>query len=71
MGDLKVIKDFLPRPEDLVLKEKTVKVTIDLNKSCIDFFKKYSQEIHIPYQKMIRNLLNIYVRHYMTENKLG
>jgi hypothetical protein len=31
MGKLKVIKDFLPPPEKLVLKEENVKITISLN----------------------------------------
>ena len=37
-GELKVIKDFLPPPDQLVLKEENVKVTIALKKSSVDFF---------------------------------
>ncbi len=33
MGKLKVIKDFLPQPGQLVVKEENVKVTIALKKS--------------------------------------
>ena len=40
MGELKVVKDFLPKPEQLALKEDNVKITISLNKSSIEFFKK-------------------------------
>ena len=40
MGKVKVISDFLPSPEKLALKEETVKVTISLSKSSIDYFKK-------------------------------
>ena len=32
MGNVKVISDFLPSPEELVLKDETVKVTIALSK---------------------------------------
>lgn len=60
MGKLKVIKDFLPPPEQLVLKEENVKVTIALNKSSIDFFKKEAQRYHTSYQKMIRRLIDLY-----------
>lgn len=60
MGDLRVIKDFLPRPEQLVLKEENVKITISLNKSSIEFFKKKAKEQHISYQKMIRRLIDWY-----------
>ena len=39
----KVIKDFLPDPEDLVYKEDNVKVTITLSKRSLNFFKKYAK----------------------------
>jgi predicted DNA binding CopG/RHH family protein len=64
MGELRVIKDFLPPPEKLVLREENIKITISLNKSSIDFFKKEAQKHHIPYQKMIRRLIDWYASHY-------
>jgi predicted DNA binding CopG/RHH family protein len=60
MGELKVVKDFLPKPEQLVLKEENIKITISLNKSSIDFFKKKAKEQHTSYQKMIRRLIDWY-----------
>ena len=60
MGKLKAIKDFLPPPEQLVLKEENVKITIALNKSSIEFFKKEAQRYHTSYQKMIRRLIELY-----------
>ena len=60
MGKLKVIKDFLPSPDKLVLREENVKVTIALNKSSVDFFKKEAQRYHTSYQKMIRRLIDLY-----------
>ena len=53
----KVIKDFLPKPDDLVLKDKTVRIMINLNKNSVDFFKKESQRLGVPYQKssLLRN----------------
>ena len=38
MGKVKVISDFLPSPEELALKDETVKVTIMLSKTSVDFF---------------------------------
>lgn len=64
MGDLRVVKDFLPRPEHLVLKEENVKITISLNKSSIEFFKKKAKEQHTSYQKMIRRLIDWYASQY-------
>lgn len=63
----RIIPDFLPRPEDLVFKEETVKVTLALNKNSIDFFKQLAKENHTQYQKMIRNLLDRYVQFYKND----
>jgi predicted DNA binding CopG/RHH family protein len=64
MGELKVIKDFLPPPEQLALKENKVKITISLSKSSIDFFKKEARRNRTSYQKMIRQVIDAYASHY-------
>lgn len=64
MGDLRIIKDFLPPPDQLVLKEDNVKVTISLKKSSIEFFKQQAKKHRIPYQKMIREVVDWYASHY-------
>ena len=64
MGDLRVVKDFLPPPDQLVLKEENVKVTIALRKSSIDFFKEEAQKHHTSYQKMIRQVIDWYASRY-------
>jgi len=64
MGELKVIKDFLPPPEKLVLKEENVKVTLALKKSSVEFFKKQAKKHHTSYQKMIRQVIDWYTSHY-------
>lgn len=60
IGSLRVIKDFLPGPEQLALKEENLKITISLNKSSVEFFKKQAKEQHTSYQKMIRRLIDWY-----------
>jgi predicted DNA binding CopG/RHH family protein len=57
-ADLKVVEDFLPRPEELVYRPKNVKVTITLNEESINFFKDEARRLNVPYQRMIRNLLD-------------
>jgi hypothetical protein len=64
MGTLKVVKDFLPPPDQLVLKEENVKITISLNKSSVEFFKKKAQEHRTSYQKMIRRVIDFYASQY-------
>ena len=61
MENVKVVTDFLPSPEELVFKEETVKITISLSKSSVEFFKKVASKNHTQYQKMIRRLLDEYV----------
>ena len=63
MGKLKVVNDFLPPPEQLVLKEDNVKVTIALKKSSVEYFKKEAKKHHTSYQKMIRQLVDWYTSH--------
>ena len=61
MNHVRVVKDFLPPPEKLVLKEDTVKVTISLSKSSVEFFKNLASEHGTQYQRVIRRLLDEYV----------
>lgn len=64
IGKVEIVKDFLPKPEDLVFKEDTIKVTLNLSKSSIEFFKEIAQKHGSQYQKVIRNLLDRYTSHY-------
>ncbi|MFT5425886.1 MAG: putative DNA binding CopG/RHH family protein [Gammaproteobacteria bacterium] len=61
IGELEIIEDFLPRPEELVFKEDNSKVTIALSRQSIKFFKSQAKKHNTQYQKMIRNLLDEYV----------
>ena len=64
IGKLEIVDDFLPSPEELVFNEERVKVTLNLNRSSIEFFKKIAKEHGSQYQKVIRNLLDSYTSHY-------
>lgn len=56
-----VVSDFLPRPENLVLNEKKMRVTLTLSKKSLDFFKSEAKKHNASYQAMIRRLLDFYV----------
>ena len=64
LGDLKVVPDFLPRPQDLVFREEGVKVTISLSKRSVEFFKDEARKHNTQYQRMIRRLLDAYAEHH-------
>ncbi len=59
-GEVQVVPDFLPPPEELAFQEDTVKVTISLSKRSVEFFKKEAKKHNTQYQKMIRRLLDVY-----------
>lgn len=63
-GKIRIIKDFLPPPEQLAFREESVKVTIALSKSSVDYFKKAAQKYRTPYQQIIRRLIDAYALRY-------
>ena len=69
IGKVNVVMDFLSSPDELVLKDKTVKVTLSLMKESVDFFKKEAKIHHTQYQKMIRSLLDQYTHQYQKRKK--
>jgi hypothetical protein len=64
LGRLRVVRDFLPSPDQLVFREKGVKVTIALSKRSVEFFKREAEKHGTQYQRMIRRLLDAYARHH-------
>jgi predicted DNA binding CopG/RHH family protein len=61
LGDIEVIRDFLPPTSELAFREEGVKVTLALSKSSVDFFKLEASKHQTQYQRMIRRLLDSYV----------
>jgi len=45
LGELRVIKDFLPSPDQLVLKEENVKITIALKNQVLNSSRKKQRNI--------------------------
>jgi predicted DNA binding CopG/RHH family protein len=64
MGEPRVVKDFLPPPSRLALKEDTVKVTISLSRASVSFFKRQARAHGTSYQRMIRRLIDLYASQY-------
>ena len=60
IGRLRVIEDFLPPPDELVPREDNVKVTLSLSRRSLDFFKREAKKRRVPYQRMIRALVDTY-----------
>ncbi len=62
IGDLHPITDTLPPPDQLVPRDDTVKVTLALSRRSVEFFKREAAKHHVPYQRMIRALVDEYTR---------
>jgi len=60
IGDVRVVEDFLPSPDELVMADDTVKVTLSLTRRSVDFFKREAEKRRVPYQRMIRALVDGY-----------
>lgn len=60
IGRVPVIEDFLPSPDALVPREDNVKVTLSLSRRSVDFFKRAAKKRRVPYQRMIRALVDAY-----------
>ena len=64
IGELKRVGDFLPPPHELAMPQSTVKVTLALTKSSLEFFKREARKNHTKYQKMIRDLVDRYAHQF-------
>lgn len=64
IDEARLIKDFLPSPEKLVPKDDSIKITLFLSKKSVNFFKKRANMFHVPYQKMMRRVLDLYASHF-------
>lgn len=57
----RVLDDFLPKPEKLVMRKNHVKVTLTLTQKSVEFFKNAAKKHNDSYQAMIRRLIDYYV----------
>jgi hypothetical protein len=64
VGELRPVSDVLPPPDRLVLRDEGVKVTRTLSRSSVEFFKREAARSRVPYQRMIRALVDEYARRH-------
>ena len=64
IGEVRVVADFLPPPEALVLRDDGVKVTLTLSRRSVDWFKREARTRRQPYQRMIRALVDAYAERH-------
>ncbi len=64
IGKLTRVKDMLPPPGELVMPEDTIKVTLLLSKTSVNFFKRKATQHRTKYQRMIRALVDQYAQRH-------
>jgi len=47
IGEINLVPDFLPSPEELALKKQNTKVTISLSSESVDYFKDVVKKHHM------------------------
>ena len=52
----------IPFPEELLKEPATEKITIELERESLEFFRREATRRHASYQRMIRNLLAAYAK---------
>ena len=65
IGKLTEVPNFLPPPSGLIFPERNQKVTIELSPTSVHFFKKEAKKNHTKYQRLIRQVLDRYAKHYL------
>jgi predicted DNA binding CopG/RHH family protein len=68
-GKVTIIEDFLPPPSQLVRKEETIRVTSEFTRSSIEYLKKEARKANVPYQRMLRSLVDKYVEQHNPEQR--
>jgi hypothetical protein len=58
------VADTLPPPDQLVLPDDGVKVTLVLSRDSVEFFKQAAKKNHVSYQRMIRSLVDEYAQRH-------
>ncbi len=64
IGNLAQITNVLPSPDKLAVSEQTIKVTLLLSNSSVQFFKQQAAQYGTKYQRMIRRLVDQYAAQY-------
>lgn len=64
IGKLTEVPDFLPPPHELAKAKRIVITTIGLDLETLKFFRKQADKHGTKYQKMIREVLSRYAKHY-------
>ncbi|MFZ5807469.1 MAG: CopG family transcriptional regulator [Verrucomicrobiota bacterium] len=61
VGRLKVIPDFLPSPQELASGMDHEKITLNVSRRSLNFFKSAARKTGVKYQRLMRAAIDSYV----------
>ncbi len=56
------VDDFLPPPIELLKREATVKIALEISQSSLAFFQKQAKNEQVSYQQILQNLIDAYAK---------
>jgi hypothetical protein len=56
------VKDMLPPPGQLIKRKSNIKITLEVTEESLVFFKKQAKRARVPYQRMMRALIDTYAQ---------
>jgi uncharacterized protein (DUF2267 family) len=68
IGRLVRVPNFLPPPDQLIFPDEPRKVTINLSRESIEFFKRVAKKQGVKYQKLIRAVIDAYVARHQASH---
>ena len=60
MDSAQPVTDFLPSPDQLTLRVRKEKVTMNLDSDVVDYFRRSAEKNRIGYQSLINEVLRVY-----------
>ncbi len=57
------VVEVLPSPAELARMARTERATLTLTKATLDYFREEAKRERVPYNLLIRNALDEYIRH--------
>ena len=64
LGPVKILKDFLPKPQELAFREETVEIKVPISRRSMEFFKKQGKKHRTSAAQLIRALADSYAEKF-------
>lgn len=63
--EMEIVEDFLPPPRELARSATRVRVTLNLDKASVEFYKSRARQAGAEYHDIMRRLLDLYAARHV------